>query len=78
MVYVPAAASEMDSVLVKDGVGVPWVMLRLAGAPPVSVLKVTGWGVPLESETVTAAVVLPLPAVIEPLFGLTETVKSNG
>jgi len=78
ILYVPAAASEINSVLVKDGSGVPWVILRLAGAPPVSVLRETGCGVPLESETVTVAVVLPLPAVIESLFGSTETVKSKG
>jgi hypothetical protein len=54
------------------------VGLRLAGAPPVLMLKLTGCGVPLVRETVTVAVTLPVPAIIEPLFGLTETTKSNG
>jgi hypothetical protein len=41
-------------------------------------LKVTVWGVPLVRVTVTVEVMMPLPAVIEPLAGLTETAKSNG
>ena len=62
----------------KYGFGVPEAGLRLAGAPPVLMLKLTGCGVPLTREIVTVAVTLPLPAIIEPLVGLTETTKSNG
>lgn len=65
----PVGAFETDSVLVKYGFGVPIVGLRLAGAPPLLMLRLTDCWVPLVRVTVTVAVTLPLPAVIEPLVG---------
>jgi len=41
-------------------------------------LKLTVWGEPMVQVTVTVADTAPVPVVIEPLVGLTDTVKSNG